>query len=95
MTIRASIEADAENCQHYCEAEAASSCEAEGGDGQAQAECEAELAASCEEECTTEHHSLVAEVTLDGGAELQSLNDGLEGNVFGSFSSDLTYDEME
>ncbi|MDP2311903.1 MAG: hypothetical protein Q8P41_03295 [Pseudomonadota bacterium] len=95
LTIKASIVADTENCSHYCEASARSECEAEAGDAAAQATCESEASASCTEECTTQRNSIVAETTIESGAALDSLNQGLDGQVFGSFQSDLTFDRME
>lgn len=91
ITIVASIEADTENCTHYCEADARAECEQDAD----RASCETDLSATCEEECTTEHDSITAETTIDGGAELEAINSGLNGTTFGSFSSDLTFDSME
>ncbi|MDP2307435.1 MAG: hypothetical protein Q8P18_15520 [Pseudomonadota bacterium] len=94
LTIKASIVADSENCSHYCSSSASSECAAEAGDATAQAECETELSASCTEECTTERSSIVAETSIEGAA-LTSLNEGLDGEVFGSFTGDFTFDRME
>jgi hypothetical protein len=94
LSIKAMIVADSENCTHYCESNAAVECEAEGGDAEAQAACATALSASCTEECTTERTSIVAVTTIEGAA-LTSLNEGLDGEVFGSFSGDLTFDRTE
>ncbi len=94
LTIKASIVADTENCTHYCESHAVTECEAEAGDAAAQATCEAEVSGSCTEECTTERNTIVAETTIEGAA-LTSLNEGLDGEVFGGFTGDLTFDRME
>lgn len=91
ITIVASIEADSENCTHYCEADARAECEQDAD----RTSCETDLSASCEEECTTEHDSITAETTIDGGAELDAINNGIDGTTFGSFSSDLTFDTMD
>lgn len=91
ITITASITADTENCSNYCSADANAECESDGD----RASCEADFAASCEEECTTQRSSIVAETTLSSGSELDSLNSGLDGDAFGSFSTDLTFGSMQ
>lgn len=91
ITIVASIDADSENCSYYCESDARAECESDSD----RESCEADLAASCQEECTTEHTSLLAEVTIDGGASLDAINSGIDGEAFGAFTSDLTFDTMD
>jgi hypothetical protein len=94
ITVRATIEADTENCTNYCEANARAECEGEG-DSSVEAQCETDTDASCYSECTSVRHAIVAETTIDGGAELDAVNEGLEGDSFGSFSSDLSFSSME
>lgn len=91
ITIVAFIEADSENCTYYCESNARAECESDSD----RAACEADLAASCEEECTTEHTSILAEITIDGGASLEGINNGMDGEVFGAFTSELTFDTLD
>jgi hypothetical protein len=92
LSIRAEIDADTENCTHYCEAHARAACEGEA-DQDVAADCEASADADCYDECTTERHSIVAEVAITDGATLDGLV--LSDGSFGDFQADLTFSSME
>ena len=91
ITIVSSDAAATENCTYYCESDARAECESDSD----RAGCESDVSASCQEECTTQHSSLSAETTIDSGASLDAINSGLDGELFGAFTSDLTFDTMD
>lgn len=99
VVVRAALAVNTENCQTYCAASARADAEAQCGSTADQATCRADAessaAAACQTTCTTQAHSIAAEVSLGAAALGQVSADQLQAAAFGDLSANLTFDHLE
>ena len=99
VVVRAELSVNSENCQTYCAASARADAEAQCGSTADQATCrtdaESSAAAQCQTTCTTQAHSIVAQVSLGASALGKMSADQLQAAALGDLSADLTFDHLE
>ena len=101
VVIRGQLSITTENCQTYCAASARADAEAQCGASPGAATCranaESTLSAQCQTTCTTQAHSIAAELDLGASAlgSGQLSADELKGAAFADLSAKLTFDHLE
>lgn len=99
VVVRGELAINTQNCSTYCEANARADAEAQCGTSASSASCraaaESQASAQCQRTCTTQAHSIVAEVSL-GASVLGDLDaDALRAAALGELTANLTFDHLE